>query len=385
MKNTIELKQRLVGYLVEFKLRIQTNNKMQLFDVNKLAQEFIAKLLNIIYHQEGAVFEDMDKMKSNYPAIDIADFNLQIGYQITSQNDTKKIYETITKFRKNYGETSELKSLKFIILNDISWTERQIQNIEDRFVDNKIEFTEDSIRTIEELEEGIISLTTEKQKLICDLFEKELGKSKSDNIDQEQRNELRKELFARFRHFYLSPWSYAESEEEAKFKKLLKNKDPISADLLAKGKYQELIEFWEPLNKFDFFDINHAYWSDKPFFRRFIQSAKMDLCISLCYLSVDLTDGFNLKDGVEILEEILSAPTYSTIGGSETNLSKNEAIHENNEAILFFKKIIHLFEGLQKHRGEWFIEKMLNVNPDKIDNLKDRCEHKEATMESINK
>ena len=72
MRNTPILLNKIVDYLMKFKLRIQSYNNLGLYDVNTLSQKFVKDMLNIIYHQQRAKFKVLDDIKSNYPAIDFS-------------------------------------------------------------------------------------------------------------------------------------------------------------------------------------------------------------------------------------------------------------------------------------------------------------------------
>lgn len=386
MRNTIHRKQRLIDLLVEFKMRIQSNNRLGLFDVNLLSQEFLTDLLNELFHEANSDFECLDKLKSNYPAIDIADFTTNITYQITSQNDTTKIYDTIASFKLYYPDLLKSGKLRFIILNDINWTDKQWDNIKERYKESELEYDNSTIYSIAELEKEIGKASVKQQDKIIELLETELHElgKKSKKIESNEDDILRKELYSRFQHFYLSPWKLANSKEELEFKRILKDKDPLSAELMAEEKYEEILELWAPLKGFELFEINHPYWSDKPFFRRFIQAAKMDISISCIYQSLKNYDGTNIAEGVKILTELLTAPTFSTTGGSDVNLPREVAIHENSETILYFEKIEHVFREIKTHWGYEVTKKLLNLSGEEIEDFVESIVHKKAILNFVN-
>jgi hypothetical protein len=387
MRNELLKKQKLVDLLVEFKMRIQSNNRMGLFDVNILSQEFLTNLLNVVYHGENANFKCLDKIQTNYPAVDIADFDLKIAYQVTSENDTSKIYQTIGVFLSHIDASKKIEKLRFIILNDINWTEKQFDNIENRFKENSLPYDKLSISSIVELEKEIGKATSKQQDKIIELLEAELKTLEKKNPKKESNDEsdkLRKELYSRFQHFYLSPWSISESKEEMELKKLLKGKDPVSCDLLANQKYEDILTLWEPLFKYQLFNINHIYWSDKPYFRRFVQSAKMDISIAYIYLALDNFDKDKMRQGVKILKEIIIAPTYSTNGASAINLPEDDAKHENTETLKYFDNLIHVFRGLKQHWGYEATKDLLELGEDEIENLVEAIEHKKGILMFMN-
>jgi len=71
---------------------------MGLYDQNRLAQDFFAKLFKLVYGYKN--LQELDKLNeiTNYPAIDLGDPDAKVAIQITSQNDGSKITKTIEKF-----------------------------------------------------------------------------------------------------------------------------------------------------------------------------------------------------------------------------------------------------------------------------------------------
>lgn len=73
------------------------------FGINKLAENIIGGLLGIIF---GCEFKNMNVSSQNYPTIDLADEDKRIAVQITSENASRKILETVAgiKERKLYQQ-----------------------------------------------------------------------------------------------------------------------------------------------------------------------------------------------------------------------------------------------------------------------------------------
>lgn len=384
MKKTLEIRQKIIDYLVHFKLRIETNNRLGLYDVNKLSQGFIASLLNIINEDSDSDYVDLDKIKPNYPAIDLGCKKQKVAYQVTSQKDTTKIYDTIASFKEKYFDISEFDTLRFVILNNLNWSTKQWENIEKNFTENGLTFSDNSVLTIEELEK---ELAVKDEDILTNFLTKlqdEFGRIEHNQHKKEDKSDKdRKEFMSKIHHVYIPSWQYAESAEELEFKKLLKGKDSISCNLLAKGKHQEILELWTPLERFDLYQINHSFWLDKPFFRRYIQAAKMDACLARLAICVVSQEKCDLDNAIEILREVLFAPTYSITGGSKTQLPIEAAKHENNETILFLNRVIEIFQRLIEIWSDYLIHKF-NVDAFTLDGLIEECQHKVALIKSVN-
>lgn len=73
-------------------------NVIGLFDSNRIAQDFFAKLFSLVFGYEN--LEELDKLNSvtNYPAIDLGDEKAKIAFQITTDSSSSKIKDTIDKF-----------------------------------------------------------------------------------------------------------------------------------------------------------------------------------------------------------------------------------------------------------------------------------------------
>ena len=76
-------------------------NVIGLFDSNRIAQEFFSNLFNLIFGYSE--LEDLDKLNDvvNHPAIDLGDKKARVAFQITTQSDSGKIKDTISKFIKH--------------------------------------------------------------------------------------------------------------------------------------------------------------------------------------------------------------------------------------------------------------------------------------------
>ena len=78
----------------------------------------------------------------NFPAVDLFDTKSLMTIQVTSENNTGKIYETIDKYLAlEEVKTKKFSGLKFFILNRINYTTTQWAHIEKKYKDNGLEFS----------------------------------------------------------------------------------------------------------------------------------------------------------------------------------------------------------------------------------------------------
>lgn len=74
---------------------VEIYNCVNFYDINIVAEDFYAQLLNLIY---GINLYNLNAYEKNAPAIDLGDKKTRISIQVTSDNDSKKIKKTIDKF-----------------------------------------------------------------------------------------------------------------------------------------------------------------------------------------------------------------------------------------------------------------------------------------------
>ncbi len=82
---------------------IEIANRSGYQDANKDAENTFCFILNIIYDYQ---LENLNKIKNNFPGIDLGDDKNRISVQVTSENGKKKIQDTLDTFeRKGYINT----------------------------------------------------------------------------------------------------------------------------------------------------------------------------------------------------------------------------------------------------------------------------------------
>ena len=182
MRNSLKLRQDIVNYLVKFKFRIQTNNELDLYDVNKLSQDFIATLLNIFSLDSESNFINLDKIAYNYPAVDVGCLKQKIAYQVTSQNDSQKIYTSINSFKKYHLGKGKFESLRFVILNDISWSQKQLDNIQKKYEELGLTYDDETIVSLKDLGQNLKKLDDDKLKKLLKLLKNELDVPNKNNF-----------------------------------------------------------------------------------------------------------------------------------------------------------------------------------------------------------
>ena len=108
IKNIIEI-------LTNLKTKIELNASLSLYDSHKRAENFYRDLLNLVY---GLKLENLNSETKNAAFIDLIDRESKIAIQVTSQNDSEKIKQSILGFYGN-GENSDYE-LKIVLISRLA-------------------------------------------------------------------------------------------------------------------------------------------------------------------------------------------------------------------------------------------------------------------------
>ena len=123
-------------YLVDLERLVHIENANGEYSINKLSENLLIGFFNILF---DASFENANyTLAGNYPGIDIVDFNKRIALQITSENSSGKILETVRMIKK-YKIFKEINTFYIYIL-DRKKTYQDLQNKIDKITGNQFKF-----------------------------------------------------------------------------------------------------------------------------------------------------------------------------------------------------------------------------------------------------
>ncbi|SNR97728.1 SMEK domain-containing protein [Flavobacterium sp. ov086] len=145
-KEIIEINEYLVKWIYE----IQISNSNTYYDINKIAEGFCLRLLNLIY---GFELEDLNKEQINFPGIDLGDsVSSKVAFQITSDSRLRKIRESLEKFERcNYKERFPA-GIRFLLLKSEKKRFRKIDDYREIFNQKTdILFPSDLLKEIENI------------------------------------------------------------------------------------------------------------------------------------------------------------------------------------------------------------------------------------------
>lgn len=108
MINTGKKLEEIISMLNNFRSEIGALSILGLLNINKHAENFVKRILNLTFNLE---LENLNDGKSNYPGLDLGDTYQSIAFQITATKTSEKIDETLKtclKF-KHYEVFSTIK------------------------------------------------------------------------------------------------------------------------------------------------------------------------------------------------------------------------------------------------------------------------------------
>lgn len=131
-----ELITKITTFASRFVTEVEGLNANGLYDINIHSENYLIPVLNLIYELNLKNLNTSEK--KNYPAIDLADFNKGIAFQITATSDFTKIKDTIGKFI-NEELDKYFNTLYIYILTHKKG--KYPQDKIDRLISNKIKFS----------------------------------------------------------------------------------------------------------------------------------------------------------------------------------------------------------------------------------------------------
>ncbi len=104
---------RVVKLLALWVEEIRLSNAIDFYNINQVAENVAAKLLNLIYNYQ---LKNLNQEKKHFPGIDLGDKFNQIAFQVTSRKDPKKIEENLVIYVEKYRVCFP-NGIRFLILN----------------------------------------------------------------------------------------------------------------------------------------------------------------------------------------------------------------------------------------------------------------------------
>ncbi|WP_051414885.1 SMEK domain-containing protein [Pseudomonas sp. QTF5] len=107
-----QLIKEITLHITHLSASIEVLGTMHFFDLNIAAEHFFQRLLNQVY---GYNLVNLNHSQLNAAAIDLADQNISLAVQVTSDRRAPKIQKTLDKFVK-HGLGTTYKSLKILLI-----------------------------------------------------------------------------------------------------------------------------------------------------------------------------------------------------------------------------------------------------------------------------
>jgi hypothetical protein len=100
--------------LAWIKTTCEYQGRLKLLDDHVLAQHFFLRVLNVAY---GLRLEAMDRIRPNYPAIDLGDRTNKVAFQVTTERSGDKVQHTLDKFVE-HGLHRDFDLLRILIIGE---------------------------------------------------------------------------------------------------------------------------------------------------------------------------------------------------------------------------------------------------------------------------
>ena len=167
---TARLTERAKERLLYWEREVKLDNQRGLTDINKAAENFYRGLLNIILDAE---LINMNLIKMDYPAVDLAEKNGGLCVQVTSSEGRDKINHTLTKFFERDLQRVYSRLIVVIIGTKPKYNKTPFPT-KDGFVLDRDADIWDTAKLLQQIE----GLSGDKLKAVDEYLTRELGEAK---------------------------------------------------------------------------------------------------------------------------------------------------------------------------------------------------------------
>jgi hypothetical protein len=105
--------ERISGIFAWFTRKIEADNALGLFDINRISEDILIPLLSAVYGYKN--LKNLNEDGENYPGIDLGDRLARVAYQITSETGGQKVSKTLQIFCDNNYYTDFGRLIIYII------------------------------------------------------------------------------------------------------------------------------------------------------------------------------------------------------------------------------------------------------------------------------
>ncbi len=90
-----ELLTKSSGLLARFAYDVRVKNSMGLFDINTIAEDLLVPVFSVVF--DCPDLQNQNKIRMNFPAVDLGCSKSRISLQITSDGSSGKALKTVEK------------------------------------------------------------------------------------------------------------------------------------------------------------------------------------------------------------------------------------------------------------------------------------------------
>lgn len=166
-----ELLIKIRNQITAYQLNVRSDNKAHRYNINDRAESFTIPLFELIFGWGNLV--DLNKSTSNYPGIDLGDYDNRVSIQVTSETTLEKVKHTLSLFVERMYHEDFDRLIIFMIQEKMdNYSKKVVKNI----CGDKLNFNLDSdIIDLNGLMQFIKGLPLEKLEKILTLFQDETG------------------------------------------------------------------------------------------------------------------------------------------------------------------------------------------------------------------
>ncbi|HBG34883.1 MAG TPA: hypothetical protein DDX01_05985 [Holosporales bacterium] len=110
-----EYLEEIKNYFVRLVTEVRINTACGHYDINKIVEDFYLPILGLIYNCPNLI--NLNVGEANFPAIDLGCHSSRVSFQVTSTSDSKKIANTLIKY-KEHGLDAKFNRLIILIITE---------------------------------------------------------------------------------------------------------------------------------------------------------------------------------------------------------------------------------------------------------------------------
>lgn len=171
MVTSEELLIQIRNQITAYQMNLRSETKAHRYNINDRAESFSIPLLKILFGWDK--LRNLNTDQTNFPGIDLGDFDNRVAIQVTSETNLKKVKDTLQTFvEKEYFDQFDRLIIFMIQEKQRSYSQEAV----DRIIKDKLDFdSQKDIIDLSDLINFIKELSKEDLEKVLKLFKDETG------------------------------------------------------------------------------------------------------------------------------------------------------------------------------------------------------------------